>query len=310
MARAVTAEITGTRGGEMSTCPRAALELGHGRGHHRRVERARHGELHRPQPELLGGATASANALASPESTTCWGELSFATASPCASAISRACSAAPRPCTATIPPSPARTPDSCISRPRSATSSSPSRSSGTGGDQRRELAERVAGHQVAVAGARARPSRRGWRRRSRVARISCLPRRARTGPRRRSRSASASSSGRALRHVFAHVRGLAPLTGETGSQLTPSMLSPYAARSGRIQAPRGTSPRSGGGPNCPSGAPEAVSLPKPNTTLRRARHRRIGRNRQRDREASWRGAGTTSCSSRGARIGSTRSPTS
>ena len=154
-----------------------------------------------------------------------------------------------------MPPSPARSPASCISRPRSATSSSPSRSSSAPGrDQRRELAKRVAGHEVSVGAAERLPAgeARAEDRRLRV--VGAL-----VGPRER---VLADDLGRQLEQIgahlgdgLAHLGRLAALAGKQDCRLAHAFRT-YAGSGQRIQLRHRLPPVRG--ETCPISASRAL----------------------------------------------------
>ena len=110
-------------------------------------------------PSSLAAAAAAGSAARDPDRTICWGELSFATASPWASASSSACSAAPAAEQREHP---------AVARPLAGLLHQPpaqhdelepvALAQAAGGDERAELAERVPGHEVADPPPRAVPA--------------------------------------------------------------------------------------------------------------------------------------------------------
>ena len=229
------------------------------------MERAGDRQLHRPQPELLGGGAASASALAAPDSTTCWGELSLATASPCASASSAACSAAPRAqqrdhaavagALAGLLHQPAAQRDQL--EPVALVQAA-------GRDQRRELAERVAGHHVALGAAERLPAGQARAEDRRLREVRAL-----LGARERVLADDLVGEREQVRARLGNVSRMSgvwlPCPGNRIA-VTPILLSPYAAaRSGYRR--RAAFPPFGGRAEMPVPAhSRAVSLPKPTLT--------------------------------------------
>ena len=240
-------------------------------------------------------------------------------------------SAAPAPITATIDAVAGRARPTRASAGRAARpSSSPSRSSSApAATSAPSSPSEWPAMQSPSRASRAPSSRRGSRRRSPAGRSWCPRRPAGTGPRRPSSTASSSRSGRALARPARASRASGSPGRGTGSRScrahrdssnrTPDRLGVRYRRGSRT-SPRsgGTSPirRYGDFPPFRRTRLDAGTLratpepPRADATDRRARHRRLGRDRRRRSPASWRGAATRSCSSRGARTGSTSSPPS
>ena len=158
--------------------------------HRRRVEGARHVEEDRPQPIRRARPPAPpAGARRRPPARAGRGRCRWPARAPWSRASARGSPPASAPSSASIPCSAPAAAASAISSPRRTASSRPAcGSSAPGGDERRELAERVAGERArlvdvpaARSAARAHPARRRSRRRWRAVRSGCSRSRARNG---------------------------------------------------------------------------------------------------------------------------------
>ena len=300
-----------TRGVDDLDARERSLELGNRLGHHRRVERAGHRKLHRPQSELLGrGARAVERAPIAGQHHLLGRVVVRHRQSVCVRELGRRGRRRRAPSSASIPPSPARSPDSCISLPRSATSSSPSRSlrqpaatSAASSPSEWPAMHVAVGAPERLPAGEARAEDRGLR-----------EARALLGARKRVLADDLLDEREQIRadlgHGLAHVRGLAALTWKQDRSYSHSAITLRGERRSGYRPLSGLPPVRGEGRNAPSGVPEAREPPQANTLIRRPRDRRVGRNRQPRSPSCWPRAATISCSSPGARSGSSRSRTS
>ena len=213
---AVTALSTvAVAGGHLARVQRGP-EGGHGLGHHRRVKGAGDRQLAGPQPERLGrlGGGRDGRALAGQHDLLGRVVVGHRRARG-ARASSGACSAAPAPIRASMPPVAGALAGLLHEAPAQGDElQAVALGQAPGGDERAELAERVAGHELAAADARAPPSRRGWRRRWPAGRNWCRPRARGNGSSPTTEMACSSRSGRRCGDEIAHLGRLAALTGE------------------------------------------------------------------------------------------------